>query len=342
MTIILPENYHARQELERTRVVCITQEDASRQDIRPLRVGILNVMPKAETYEFSLLQPLGRSIIQVDPLWIRLETHSYTSSNQEHIRALYVTFEEAVRRQPLDGLILTGAPVEEIPFEEVYYWDELCHILAYARRNVASTLGICWGGLALGKLVGVEKTMLPKKLFGVFRNRNLEREHRITGDTDDVFWCPQSRHSGIADPELELARERGVVRLLAHAPETGYTIFESTDQRFLMHLGHPEYEPERLLHEYQRDVAAGRADVEAPAHFDLTSPVNVWRSHRNEFFSQWLKFVYDMTSFTPAPLAYRPRRRSDPREVTPKGVTPREVTASVASKTPETPTKPRD
>jgi homoserine O-succinyltransferase len=312
MTIILPEDYHARQELERVRVVCVTPEDAARQDIRPLRIGILNVMPKAETYEFSLLQPLGRSIIQIDPLWIRLETHSYTSSNQEHIRTLYVTFEEAVRRRPLDGLILTGAPVEEIPFEEVYYWEELNHILSYARRNVASTLGMCWGGLALGKVVGVEKTMLPKKLFGVFRNRNLERDHRITGDTDDVFWCPQSRHSGIADEQLELYRDRGVVRLLAHAPETGYTIFESMDQRFLMHLGHPEYEPERLLHEYQRDVAGGRTDVEAPANFDLAHPVNVWRSHRNEFFSQWLKFVYDMTSFTPAPLGYRPRGKSDP------------------------------
>src|SRR5512147_134108 len=144
MTIILPENYHARQQLERTRVVCVAPEDAARQDIRPLRIGILNVMPKAETYEFSVLQALGRSIIQIEPLWIRLETHKYTSSNQDHIRALYVTFEEAVRRLPLDGLILTGAPVEEMPFEEVHYWGELTRILQYARRNVASTLGLCW------------------------------------------------------------------------------------------------------------------------------------------------------------------------------------------------------
>jgi homoserine O-succinyltransferase len=308
MTIILPEHYHARQELERTRVVCVKPEDAERQDIRPLRIGILNVMPKAETYEFSLLQPLGRSILQIEPLWLRLETHRYTSSNQEHIRTLYVTFEEAVRRKPLDGLIITGAPVEEMPFEEVYYWEELTHILTYARRNVASTLGICWGGLALAKLIGMEKSMLPKKLFGVFKNRNLEREHRITGDTDDVFWCPQSRHSGVRDQDLEQALKRGVVRALAHAPETGYTIFESTDQRFVMHLGHPEYEPERLLHEYQRDLELGRTDVEAPANFDLERPVNVWRSHRNEFFSQWLKFIYDMTSFAPPPLGYRPRK----------------------------------
>ncbi len=304
MTIILPKSYHARQALERSRVVCMTPENAERQDIRPLRIGILNVMPKAETYEYSLLQPLGRSIIQIEPYWIRLETHRYSSSNEEHIRNLYMTFEEAVRKQPLDGLIITGAPVEEIPFEEVHYWSELTQILAYARRNVASTLGICWGGLALAKVLGIEKAPFEKKLFGVFKNRSLEREHRITGDTDDVFWCPQSRYAGIPDSSLEKAQENGMVRLLAHAPETGYTIVESTDQRLLMHLGHPEYEPERLVFEYLRDRESGRADVQAPLNIDLETPINTWRSHRNEFFSQWIKFVYETTSFAPDRAAF--------------------------------------
>lgn len=305
MTIILPQSYHARQQLERARVVCVAREDAERQDIRPLRVGILNVMPKAETYEYSILQPLGRSIIQIEPLWIRLENHKYTSSNQEHIRELYVTFEEALRKRPLDGLILTGAPVEEMAFEEVSYWGELTRILQYARRNVASTLGVCWGGLALAKMLDIEKTNTQKKIFGVFSNRSLERAHRITGDTDDEFWCPQSRHSGIEDGALESARDKGLVRLLSHGAETGYTIFESADQRYLMHLGHPEYEPERLVFEYQRDVDAGRTDVTAPANVNLASPKNTWRSHRNEFFSQWIKFIYDTTSFAPERVDYR-------------------------------------
>jgi homoserine O-succinyltransferase len=305
VTIILPQHYHARQALEQTRVVCVEPEAAARQDIRPLRIGILNVMPKAESYEFSVLQPLGRSIIQIEPLWIRLETHEYKTSNQDHIRGLYVTFEEAVRRQPLDGLILTGAPVEEIPFEQVKYWNELSKILTYARRNVASTLGLCWGGLALGKMLGIEKAQLPKKLFGVYPNRNLLREHRITGDTDDVFFCPQSRHSGIPDEALEKARDRGAVQLLSHADQTGYSIFESADGRYLAHLGHPEYEPERLIFEYQRDAAAGRRDVEPPANVDLEKPLNSWRSHRNEFFSQWIKFIYDTTSFSPDPVGVR-------------------------------------
>ncbi|HMA92208.1 MAG TPA: homoserine O-succinyltransferase [Polyangiaceae bacterium] len=293
MTIILPQHYHARRALEESRVVCITPEHAVRQDIRPLRIGILNVMPKAETYEYSILLPLGRSIIQIEPVWIRLNTHAYKTSNWEHINNLYVTFDEAIAHAPLDGLILTGAPVEELPFKAVRYWDELTEILATARGHCASTLGICWGGLALAKMIGIEKSNLSRKLFGAFLTRNTERHHPITGDTDDMFWCPQSRHSGIEDAILERQQLLGNVRLLAYEARSGYTIFESIDQRYLMHLGHPEYEPERLLLEYARDRAQGREDVDPPANVNLDYPLNTWRSHRNEFFSQWIKFGYD-------------------------------------------------
>lgn len=293
MTIILPQHYHARRALEESRVLCITPEHAVRQDIRPLRIGILNVMPKAESYEYSLLLPLGRSIIQIEPVWIRLKTHVYKTSDSAHIRNLYVTFEEAMTGHPLDGLILTGAPVEELPFESVRYWDELCEVLSEARQKCASTLGICWGGLALAKMIGIEKVIFEKKLFGAFLTRNTERHHPITGDTDDMFWCPQSRHSGIENAVLERQQLAGNVRLLAYEERSGYTIFESADQRYLMHLGHPEYEPERLLLEYARDRAQGRVDVDPPENIDLDQPMNTWRSHRNEFFSQWIKFVYE-------------------------------------------------
>lgn len=293
MTIILPQHYHARRALEDSRVVCITPEHAVRQDIRPLRIGILNVMPKAESYEYSLLLPLGRSIIQIEPVWIRLNTHAYKTSNWEHISSLYVTFEEAIARAPLDGLILSGAPVEELPFEAVRYWDELTQILSKARAHCASTLGICWGGLALAKMIDIDKVNFSRKLSGAFLTRNTERHHPITGDTDDVFWCPQSRHAGIADSVLEQQQLMGNVRLLAYEERSGYTIFESTDQRYLMHLGHPEYEPERFVLEYARDHSQGREDVDPPANVDLNCPMNTWRSHRNEFFSQWIKFVYD-------------------------------------------------
>lgn len=296
MTVILPRNYHAREALAAGRVVCIEPEVAERQDIRPLRIGVLNVMPMAETYEAALLHPLGRSIIQVEPVWIRLETHSYKSSNSAHLDETYVTFAQATRHAELDGIIITGAPVEDLAYEAVHYWSELKEILEHARLHVPSTMGICWGGMVLGYLLGCEKVMVPRKLFGVYALRNLERNHRITGDTDDVFWCPQSRHATVSDAQLEDAARRGVLKLLAHSEEVGYCIFESADQRYVAHLGHPEYEPERLVFEYERDRAKGRTDVGAPVGLDLAAPANVWRSHRNEFFLQWLKCIYDRVS----------------------------------------------
>jgi homoserine O-succinyltransferase/O-acetyltransferase len=297
MTVVLPKDYHAKNSLEKARVLCIPPEQALKEDIRALRIGILNIMPQAESYEFSLLHPLGRSVLQIDPVWIRLETHKYTSTDRDHLDKLYVTFEEAVERQHLDGLIVTGAPVEEIPFEQVTYWDEILRILKYAQRNVASTLGLCWGALAIAKFLGMDKVIYPKKIFGVFETANLNRDHRITGDMDDIFHCPQSRHSGIPDDVLEQERDKGKINLLAYSKDTGYVIFESSDQRFIMHLGHLEYEPQRLAEEYDRDRRLGRKDVEPPLNYDLANPVNIWRAHRNEFFSQWIKFVHEMTQY---------------------------------------------
>ena len=296
MTIVLQKDYHAKTALEKGRILCITQDDALKEDIRALRIGILNIMPKAETYEFSLLHPLGRSVLQIEPVWIRLKTHEYTSSDQAHLEKLYVPFEEAAEKH-LDGLIVTGAPVEEIPFEQVSYWDEIKRILKYARNNVTSTLGICWGGLAIAKYLGIEKVMYPKKIFGVFQMTNLDREHPITGEMDDVFWCAQSRHSGVPDDVVELQRDKGNINPLAYSKEAGYTIFESTDQRFLVHLGHPEYEPRRLVEEYLRDQRQGRKDVTEPKNLDLNNPVNTWRGHRSEFFSQWIKYIHETTTY---------------------------------------------
>jgi homoserine O-succinyltransferase len=298
MTIVLPKDYHAKTALEKSRVMCIDTDEALKEDIRALRIGILNIMPKAETYEFSLLHPLGRSIMQIEPVWIKLKTHKYNSSDQDHLDRMYVTFEEAVSgKAHLDGLILTGAPVEEIPFEEVIYWEEVKRILKYARHNIASTVGICWGGLALAKFLNIDKVVYPKKIFGVYETINLDREHPITGEMDDVFWCAQSRHAGIPDDLLELERDKGNIHLLAQCKDESYLIFESTDQRFLIHLGHPEYEPRRLIEEYLRDKNKGRSDVEPPKNLDLENPVNTWRSHRTEFFSQWIKYVHESTTY---------------------------------------------
>jgi homoserine O-succinyltransferase len=156
---------------------------------------------------------------------------------------------------------------------------------------------MCWSGLALAKFMGIDSIMYPRKVFGVFETQNLDLRHRITGDMDDVFWCPQSRHSGIADEVLEREAAAGNVNLLARAEKGGYCIFESADHRFVMHLGHLEYEPQRLIDEYERDRARGRTDVDPPENVDLRRPVNRWRSSRAEFFSQWIKYVHETTSY---------------------------------------------
>ncbi len=297
MTVILPEDYHARQALMDRRIDCITQERAVRQDIRPLRIGILNIMPQAKSYEYSLLFPLGRSVMQIDPIWIKLKTHGYKSTPGEHLASLYVYFEEAVRKRHLDGLIVTGAPVEAIPFDEVTYWEEIREILEYAHKNIVSTMGICWGGLALAKILGIDKVPFAHKLFGVYQARNLNKCHRVTGEFDDIFYLPQSRHSGIPDQVLEAKRDAGVVNLLAYSPEAGYIILESCDQRFIMHLGHPEYDAHRLIEEYERDKKNNMEGVREPENVSVENPVNLWRCNGLEFFSQWIKDVYARTPY---------------------------------------------
>lgn len=296
MSVVLPNEHRHRGELEKRGVLCISEQEANRADIRPLRVGILNIMPKGETYEPYLLFPLSRTIIQIEPIWIRLHSHAYKTTDQDHLELYYEYFEDAIAKSPLDGLIVTGAPVEEIEYEEVSYWNEITTILTFARQNITSTFGICWGGMALAKMIGIEKEIFPKKLFGAYETRNLDRQHPITGELDDLFWCVQSRHSGISDHVLESEHKQGHVNLLAHSDNGGYTIFESNDQRFLMHLGHPEYEAHRLVEEYRRDVSLGRNDVLPPANLDLNSPVNRWRSHGLEFFAQWVRYIYEPTS----------------------------------------------
>lgn len=297
MTIVLPKGYHATSALKKRRIQCISEQQALKQDIRALRIGIMNIMPQAEDYEYSLLFPLGRPLIQIEPVWLRLKTHRYNSTSKSHLDQFYVTFDEAIREQRLDGLIITGAPVEEMPFEKIYYWDEVQEILEYARKNVASTLGICWGGLALARFLGMEKEKYDRKKFGVYEVKNIDPSHRVTGELDDVFYCPVSSHSGIPDAVLEKEQKKGNVNLLAHSNQAGYLIFESSDQKFLMHLGHPEYANDRLIIEYRRDRKKNRDDVAPPENIDLKNPVNRWRGHCLEFFSQWIKYVYETTPY---------------------------------------------
>ena len=290
MTLIVRPDYHAVPILERNGIRWIPPSQAKRQDIRPLRIGILNIMPLGEKYEFNILHPLGLSVLQLEPIWIRLESHNYKSWEPKHVDDIYVTYEEAMRDQPLDGLILTGAPVETIEYEDVYYWEEIKTILSDARKNIPSTLGLCWAGFVMAYLEGVKKLNYDHKLFGVFELKNLAPDHPIIGELDDVFFCPQSRHAGMPDEAMEEASESGRLKLLAYGPEAGYSIFSTTDDRFIAHTGHPEYNATRLAEEAKRDH--GNPEVPVPVNFDFNNPLNRWRSHRNIFFAQWVSYCY--------------------------------------------------
>ena len=294
MALILPRSYHKISSVEKNHISWIEPELAERQDIRPLRIGILNIMPLGKQYEFNLLHPLGLSPLQIEPIWIRLKSHSYRTWDLEHLRNLYVHWEEAMSPISLDGLIITGAPVEHLPFEKVNYWRELVSLIEEAKTKCASTLGLCWAGFAMAYLAGVEKQNFDKKLFGVYPMRSLVPGHSLMGTQDDEFYCPQSRHAGLPDIAMEEAEKRGRLRLLAHGTKVGYTIFETPDQRQLMHLGHPEYNVDRLKSEMKRDKERG--DVPPPENFDSLKSMTSWRSHRNLLFQQWLWFCYQRVS----------------------------------------------
>jgi len=295
MALILPRSYHKISSVERNHISWIEPELAERQDIRPLRIGILNIMPLGKQYEFNLLHPLGLSPLQIEPIWIRLKTHSYKTWDSGHLDNLYVEWEEAMSPDPLDGLIITGAPVEHLSFEEVHYWPELVDLIEEARFNCASTLGLCWAGFALAYLAGVDKENFSQKLFGVYPMRSLVPGHPLMGNQDDEFLCPQSRYAGLSDLAMEEAQRQGKLKLLSYGEKVGYTIFETTDQRQLMHLGHPEYNVSRLISEMERDKARG--DVPPPENFDSENAHTSWRSHRNLLFQQWLWFCYQRVSF---------------------------------------------
>ena len=294
MALILPSNYHKIRDVEKNHISWIEPDLAKRQDIRPLRIGILNIMPLGKQYEFNLLHPLGLSPLQIEPIWIKLKTHTYKTWDIDHLNNLYISWEEANKKMPLDGIIITGAPVEHLNFEEVNYWNEFVDITSEAREICASTLGLCWAGFAMAYLLGVNKYVFKEKLFGVYPLKSLVPGHPLMGTQDDEFICPQSRFAGLPNDEMEAAQSEGKMNLLAYGEKVGYTIFETTDQKQLMHLGHPEYTVHRIISEISRDKKKG--NVPPPENFDINCSKTSWRSHRNLLFQQWLWFCYQKVS----------------------------------------------
>ena len=285
MGIVLDQNYHGRQALE-DKGLYLPVIDPPPQDV--IELGVLNVMPKAHEYELVLIAAFAHVTQPVRFTWIRVRQHGYGSTDPKAL-ANYRYFDEVVDN--LDGLIVTGAAVEKLPFDEVRYWDEMMEILCQARKKIPTTLGICWGGLALAKMLDIPKEVYGQKLFGVFDTQNLNCQHRVTGSFGATFPCPVSTNAGIANDVWEQAAREGKVRLLARADGAGYLIAESADGRFLIHVGHPEYGPARLPEEYARDCSRGLADIAPPQNVDLAEPIFDWADQSRRFFQKWVAFM---------------------------------------------------
>ncbi len=299
MPINIPADLPARGALERENIFVMTEDRARSQDIRPLRIAIVNLMPTKIATETQLLRLLGNSPVQVDITLVRAERHISKNTASEHLERFYTTFSR-MRGQKFDGMIITGAPVEQLPFDQVDYWDELAVIMDYSRSHVFSTLHICWGAQAgLFHHYGVDKRPLPEKMFGVFSHVIHNKTHRLFRGFDDVFHVPHSRHTEVCGPDIEAVPD---LEVLADSPESGVCVVASGRHRQFFITGHLEYDAETLAQEYFRDLGRG-LDIAMPRHYfpgndPAARPVVSWRAHANLLFSNWLNFfVYQETPF---------------------------------------------
>jgi len=299
MPVKIPTTLPARATLERENIFIMDEERAAHQDIRPLRVAILNLMPTKITTETQLLRLLSNSALQVEVTLLHTATHESKNTDAEHLLNHYLTFSD-IRHEKFDGLIITGAPVEQMPFEEVEYWDELTRILDWAESNVESTFHICWGAqAALYHRYGIPKYDLPHKMFGVYEHRILSRTESLLRGFDDIFLAPHSRHTEIRRADVEKVDD---LQILAESDEAGIYIVGTKDGRQLFITGHSEYDPFTLKAEYVREVNKG-LPIHIPRNYypkdDPTQTPNVrWRGHANLLYSNWLNYyVYQVTPY---------------------------------------------
>lgn len=299
MPIKIADNLPARSVLEKENVFIMPEGRAEKQDIRPLKLAILNLMPTKIETETQLLRLISNTPLQIDVDLV--QTASYTSkhTDEEHLIKFYHTFDE-IRNNKYDGFIITGAPVEKMEFEDVKYWQELCEIMEWTKTNVHCTLHICWGAQAgLHYHYGVEKFLLDKKLFGVFKHSVTRHSHPLTRGFDEVFWVPQSRYTSIRYNAIDLIPE---LEVLAYSIETGPHIICSKNGRQVFVTGHSEYDRDTLAKEYFRDVQKG-INPEIPRNYFIdddpkNEPRMTWRSHAYLFFANWLNyFVYQETPY---------------------------------------------
>jgi homoserine O-succinyltransferase len=299
MPVKIPDSLPASGILESENIFVMGEQQALQQDIRPLRIAILNLMPTKINTETQLLRLLGNSPLQVEIELLHMDSHESRNTPQEHLLEHYSTFAD-IRDQTFDGLVITGAPVETLPFEEVDYWEELKEVMDWALRNVTSTFYICWGAQAgLYHYYGVPKHPLASKMFGVFPHHLNVRYERLARGFDDVFFAPHSRHTEVRREDI--LKVPGLV-LLSESPEAGVYIVVSEDRRHVFVTGHSEYDPLTLNDEYQRD-AARNLPIAVPRNYypgddPALEPLVRWRGHANLLYSNWLNYcVYQRTPY---------------------------------------------
>lgn len=299
MPINIPNNLPAYTVLNNENIFVKTDADAKHQDIRPLKIAIVNLMPKKIETETQLLRLLSNTPIQVDIELIQMASHVTKNTSAEHLTKFYKTFAD-VKEELFDGLIITGAPVEQIPFEEVDYWGELCQIMEWSRRHVYSVLHICWGAQAgLYYHYGIPKYDLPQKMFGIFPHKAEVANHPLLRGFDEVFSVPHSRHTEIRRMDVEKVRD---LKILAFSNESGVNIIADKEERRFFLLGHFEYDRFTLANEYFRDKDKG-LDIQVPKHYfpydDPSQPPHFnWRAHANLLFSNWINYcVYQKTPY---------------------------------------------
>ena len=304
MPIKIPDQLPARQTLQNENIFVMVEDRAIHQDIRPLKIAILNLMPTKITTETQLLRLLGNTALQVEVTLVRTSTYQSKNTPEEHLLTFYSTFDQ-IRDQKFDALIITGAPVEHLPFEEVDYWGELKEIMDWGFSNVFALLYICWGAqAALYHQFNIPKYPLPAKQFGVFPHQVVEKNVKLMRGFDDTFYAPHSRHTEIRREDIEKVPQ---LKILAESEEAGVYIVASNDGRQVFVTGHSEYDPLTLKKEYDRDTAAGLPIAIPVNYFAGNDPQQApqvrWRGHAHLLFANWINYYvyqetpYDLTQF---------------------------------------------
>ena len=299
MPIQIPNDLPAAEVLQQENIFVMRENRAKTQDIRPLELLLLNLMPTKVVTETQLSRLLGNTPLQVRLELIRTSSHQSKNVSQDHLLNFYKTFDE-VKHRKFDGLVITGAPVENLPFEEVDYWDELCEIMEWSKTNVHSTFHICWGAQAgLYYHYGVNKYPLEEKMFGVFKHRADYKRAILLRGFDDTFWVPHSRHTTVRREEIEAVPG---LKVLASSEEAGVYAVMSKGGKQIFITGHSEYDVDTLQKEYLRDKNLG-LPIHVPQNYfpdddDTKEPIVRWRGHANLLYSNWLNyFVYQTTPY---------------------------------------------